>query len=337
VAWGETEHRAGVEAALDQLGDGAADLGGLAERRRVLAGHGGGAKVGGGRAGVEQGDAERGGRHLLRPALHEVVLRRLGRAVEAPIGARLLDTVVGEHEGAAGGGGAQERIGRADQAPAGGGVDGEALGPVLRHDVRDRRQLGQEAGGVDQDVEAAEALEDGGADHVELLGLLYEVERQQRGGAAGGADPVVGGFQPALGARRQHDMDAAGGERDRRGLPDAARGAGDEGDLHQASPPTKPAAQISREPRRGAAPARQRRVGTAKPRRRPKSAAASEALVPFRGSCMRSLATKKVFRARRARKAPERRRGLASPTGTPRQDIAPIRGPREICAAGCVG
>ena len=59
---------------------------------------------------------------------------------------------------------------------------------------------------------------------------IGEIERHQRGAAASLADLVVELFQPALRARHSHDMRAALGERNRGGVADAARGAGDESD-----------------------------------------------------------------------------------------------------------
>ena len=61
-------------------------------------------------------------------------------------------------------------------------------------------------------------------------GAVLQIERQQRGRAAGGADGVVGFLQPALGAGGDHHMGAAAGKLDGGGGADAAAGAGDQGD-----------------------------------------------------------------------------------------------------------
>jgi hypothetical protein len=97
--------------------------------------------------------------------------------------------------------------------------------------VGDRGQLVQHARIVDQDVEPPEALDDRGAERVDLLGLLHEVQHEQRGGAArGGADQVVRLLQPALGAGDQHGMRAEPRELDGQRRADPARGTGEEGD-----------------------------------------------------------------------------------------------------------
>ena len=60
------------------------------------------------------------------------------------------------------------------------------------------------------------------------LAAVGEVERQQRRNTADGSNRIVGFFQPALGARGQHDMGAEPGQLDRRRLANAAAGAGDQ-------------------------------------------------------------------------------------------------------------
>ena len=97
--------------------------------------------------------------------------------------------------------------------------------------MRDRRQLVQHAGIVDEDIQPPEAFHDGGAEQVQLLLLLLQVEGQQGGAAAGGgADRVIRLLQPALGARDQHAMRAEGGEFDGECRADAARRPGHQGD-----------------------------------------------------------------------------------------------------------
>ena len=59
---------------------------------------------------------------------------------------------------------------------------------------------------------------------------IGEVQRHQRRAAAVLPDLVVEFLKAALRARNGNDMRAGAGERAGRGIADAARGAGDEGD-----------------------------------------------------------------------------------------------------------
>ena len=97
-----------------------------------------------------------------------------------------------------------------------------------RHMI-ERRQRSENAGVADEDVEPAIALAQRGGEAVDA-GIVLQVERHQRRGAAGGADGVVEFLQPADGARHRDDMRAGLGERQRGRVADAARGAGDERD-----------------------------------------------------------------------------------------------------------
>ena len=74
------------------------------------------------------------------------------------------------------------------------------------------------------------ALVDGGRELVDL-DEVPQVERHQRGAAAGGADLVVDLFEPAGRARRQYQMCTLAGEALGDGGADAARGAGDKRDF----------------------------------------------------------------------------------------------------------
>ena len=95
--------------------------------------------------------------------------------------------------------------------------------------MAERRGRAGDAGIADENVELAVALVQRSAEpgHAVEIG---EVERHQRGAAALFADLVVEFFQPALRARHRHDMRAGLGQRERGGIADAARGAGDESD-----------------------------------------------------------------------------------------------------------
>src|SRR5690606_2147780 len=78
-------------------------------------------------------------------------------------------------------------------------------------------------------VEPAEALVERRAEPVDA-GVVLEVERHQGRRAALRLDPVVERLEPADRAGEGNDMGAGSGERQRRGLADAARGAGDDRD-----------------------------------------------------------------------------------------------------------
>ena len=80
-----------------------------------------------------------------------------------------------------------------------------------------------------QDVELAVALLQRRAEPRDAVGI-GEAERHQRRAAAVLPDLVVELLEPALRARHRDDVRARFGERARRGIADAARGAGDEGD-----------------------------------------------------------------------------------------------------------
>ena len=73
----------------------------------------------------------------------------------------------GQEQGAAGVGGAQERVEGADQATVGGDVDGHHRVPDRLVEMGERGEFAQEAGVAEQDVEPAPALADRGAEAVE--------------------------------------------------------------------------------------------------------------------------------------------------------------------------
>ncbi len=69
----------------------------------------------------------------------------------------------------------------------------------------------------------------GGAEAGDAIEVGH-VERHQRRGAAQGLDRVVELFEAADGARHRDHMRAGARQRQRGGMADAARGAGDESD-----------------------------------------------------------------------------------------------------------
>src|SRR5262249_26218062 len=88
-----------------------------------------------------------------------------------------------------------------------------------------------ELGGIaDEDVEAAVTGE-------QLCGALVDldesgqVDRNERGAAAGDSDAVVELLEPAHRARREDDMGSLGGKAPGDCSADAARGAGDQRDI----------------------------------------------------------------------------------------------------------
>ena len=95
--------------------------------------------------------------------------------------------------------------------------------------MAERRGGAGDAGIADEDVEPAVALVQRGAEPGDAV-EIGEVERHQRCAAAVFADLVVEFFQAALRARDRNDVRAGPGQRARRGIADAARGAGDERD-----------------------------------------------------------------------------------------------------------
>jgi len=87
----------------------------------------------------------------------------------------------------------------------------------------------RDAGVADQDIELAVAFMQRGAEPGDPVGV-GQAERHQRGAAAIFADLVVKLLQSSLRARHRHDVRALPRKRPRRGVTDAARGTGDEGD-----------------------------------------------------------------------------------------------------------
>jgi hypothetical protein len=62
--------------------------------------------------------------------------------------------------------------------------------------VAERRERAEHAGIADEDVEPLIALVERGAEPRDAL-IVLEVERDERGGAAGGADRIVELLEPA--------------------------------------------------------------------------------------------------------------------------------------------
>src|SRR5437667_7626347 len=102
--------------------------------------------------------------------------------------------------------------------------------------MAERRKGAELSGIADQNVEPAVALVKRRGQFVDL-DEIAQVERHQRGAAAGGADPVIGLFEATDRARGQHKLGALAGEAFRHRGADAARGAGDQRDLASTSAP----------------------------------------------------------------------------------------------------
>src|SRR6516225_8441866 len=95
--------------------------------------------------------------------------------------------------------------------------------------MAERGQRPKNAGIADQHVESSEALVQGGAEPIDAL-VILEVERHERGRTTQGLDRVIELLEPADRARERDNMGAGAGQRERGGIADAARGAGDERD-----------------------------------------------------------------------------------------------------------
>ena len=180
------------------------------------------------RPGIEQVDPDRRDPQLGRVGQDQRLQRRLARGVGAPIGAPRPGAAVGDEHRPARRGRAQQRVEAADQALVGDQVHRqdplERLGLEVAH-RRDRPQLG---GAGDEPVEAAEALEQRGAQRVDQL-ALGQVERHQRSPRRRpAADGVVDLLQRTAGARHQDEPGPLGGAGLRHGGTQAARGAGDQ-------------------------------------------------------------------------------------------------------------
>ena len=97
--------------------------------------------------------------------------------------------------------------------------------------MSDGSHRAQDGGGVDQDVEAAEAVVQGQAQLVQAI-ALGDIHRDQGGRLAGdGADLIVEFGQGAFGACDGDDVRAGLGEGKGGFAADPAACAGDEGDL----------------------------------------------------------------------------------------------------------
>ena len=119
----------------------------------------------------------RRGRDLLRPGQHQVLHPRLRRPHRPPIRPRLPRSAFRHEHRPPRRRQAQQRIAGPDQPPARRQVHRHDIGPVIRQDVRHRGQPAQRAGIVDQDVQPAEALEQGRADSVDLCAFT-QIQRQ---------------------------------------------------------------------------------------------------------------------------------------------------------------
>src|SRR5215472_18015691 len=91
----------------------------------------------------------------------------------------------------------------------------------------ERGQRPKNAGIADHHIESSETLVQGRAEPIDA-GVVFEIERHERGRSTQALDRVVELLEPADGARERDNMGAGFGERERGGVADAARGAGDE-------------------------------------------------------------------------------------------------------------
>src|SRR5499433_3984794 len=95
--------------------------------------------------------------------------------------------------------------------------------------MAERGQRAKNAGIANHHVEPPETLVQGKAEPVDAL-VVLEVERYEGGRAAHRLDRVVELLESADRARERDDMGAGLRQRERGGVADAARGAGDERD-----------------------------------------------------------------------------------------------------------
>src|SRR5205823_2279729 len=118
---------------------------------------------------------------------------------------------------------------RPDQPPVRGQVEVDDLCPGRRVDMAERREGAELRGIAEEDVEPAVAVEQLCREFVDL-DEIAQVDRNERGAAAGSPDRVVDFFETPHRARRQDNMRALGGKAQSNGGADAARGPGDQRD-----------------------------------------------------------------------------------------------------------
>src|ERR1700730_11290273 len=93
--------------------------------------------------------------------------------------------------------------------------------------MTERRQRQKNSGMPKLQVESSETLVQGRTEPIDAL-VVLEVERHERGRTTQGLDRVIELLEPADRARERDNMGAGAGQRERGGIADAARGAGDE-------------------------------------------------------------------------------------------------------------
>ena len=123
----------------------------------------------------------------------------------------------------------QKHIHAADQLPVRGYVDREEIVPIFRFNMAQRGQWPQNPGIADQYIEALISLIERQREARNAFAIL-DVERYQRGGAAGRPDPVIEVFKPANRAAHRNHVCAGMRQLKRDSGADAARGAGDKRD-----------------------------------------------------------------------------------------------------------
>src|SRR5205823_2527389 len=98
-----------------------------------------------------------------------------------------------------------------DQAPVRSQVEVGDLGPGGGIDMAERGEDAELRGIADEDVEPAITVEQPRREFVDL-DEIAQVERNEGGGTAGGADGVVDFLETTHRARRQHDVCALHGK-----------------------------------------------------------------------------------------------------------------------------
>src|SRR5579864_6245566 len=213
-----------------ELEEGLGDTLGRRQRHRVFAGKDTGAQSRAYDPRSDQIGAHSGLLDLRGIGLYQHLEPGFAHRIGAPIGARGASDAAGDKDRAPVRGGAQQRVHRPNQPPIGGEIKVDDLVPQLGIDMPKRRERAELGCIADEDVEVPVTLVDRRGELVDL-DEVAQVERHQRGAAAGGANLVVDLFETTWGARRQDQVRSLAGEALGDGGADTARSAGDKGDL----------------------------------------------------------------------------------------------------------
>jgi len=197
---------------------------------RVLARKGLGPHAGAHDVGVDDHGAHAGVLDLVGPAAHHRLQPGLGRRIAAPEGLRPHRPAAGEEQRPAGLALAQQRLERADQPVGGGEIGGDDLVPQLGVHVPHGPEPAQHGGGMHHHVQPFVPLEYLVAQPVDPV-AVGEVERHERWPRpVDGPDLVVQRLERPLDPPHRDHLRAGPRQRQRAGLADPARGAGDERD-----------------------------------------------------------------------------------------------------------